>query len=178
MDTMASLRIRDKGIRSPTWSEDLRGWSSDLLQATIVLLVLSFLMAACSSAAAMPTVAAFPTSSPRAENQEPSQETVSKGAELYLANCQSCHGDQDGQGTAGGASTHNQTGHTWHHPDAQLKDWILRGKLGFGLMPDFKGKLTEPEVDVILVFIKTWWTPDQRDSQSDISRRYQEALDK
>ena len=44
-------------------------------------------------------------------------------------------------------------------------------------MPPFKDKLTEHEVDAILSYIKTWWEEGQRESQADISRRYQEALD-
>ena len=54
----------------------------------------------------------------------------------------------------------------------------MNGRIGFGQMPAFKDKLTDPELDAIVTFIKTWWTPDQRDDQADISRRYQEALDK
>ena len=54
----------------------------------------------------------------------------------------------------------------------------MNGKLGFGQMPAFQDKLTDPEVDVILTYIKTWWTPDQRDDQADISKRYQEALER
>ena len=70
--------------------------------------------------------------------------------------------------------------HTWHHPDAQLREWVLNGKLGFGSpgMPLLGDKLTEPEVDVVLAYIKAWWNEEQRESQVDISRRYQEALDK
>ena len=45
-------------------------------------------------------------------------------------------------------------------------------------MPAFKDKLAEEEVDAILVLIKTWWGPDQRETQADISRRYQQALEK
>jgi hypothetical protein len=45
-------------------------------------------------------------------------------------------------------------------------------------MPPFKDKLTELEVDAILIYIKTWWTEDQRERQADISQRYQEALDR
>ena len=118
-----------------------------------------------------------PTATPPVE--EPASSTVidGTGAELYAANCQVCHGDQQGQGGTG-APSHNQEGHTWHHPDAQLTDWIMNGKIGFGQMPAFKDKLADPELDAIMTFIKTWWTPDQRESQADISRRYQEALDK
>ena len=80
-------------------------------------------------------------------------------------------------GTTGGAPPHNKDGHTWHHPDAQLKDWILNGK-PFTLMAAFKGKLSERDADSILAFIKTWWTEEQRLSQANVSKRYQEALDK
>ncbi len=73
---------------------------------------------------------------------------------------------------------HNQTGHTWHHPDAQLKDWVINGKLGFAQMPGFKETLTESEIDETLTYIKTWWIEEQRETQADVSRRYQEALDK
>jgi mono/diheme cytochrome c family protein len=45
-------------------------------------------------------------------------------------------------------------------------------------MPPFKDVLTEEQVDTVLSYIKTWWTPDQRESQADISQRYQEALEK
>ncbi len=118
-----------------------------------------------------------PTATP--PTQEPASSTIidATGAELYAANCQVCHGDQQGQGGTG-APSHNQEGHTWHHPDAQLTDWIMNGKIGFGQMPAFKDKLTDPELGAIMTFIKTWWTPDQRDDQADISRRYQEALDR
>ncbi len=70
-------------------------------------------------------------------------------------------------------------GHTWHHPDAQLKEWILHGKPGpgFSVMPGFT-YLTKDDVEAILVLIKTWWTAEQREMQADISRRYEEAIGK
>jgi len=76
-------------------------------------------------------------------------------------------------GGTGGAPPHNHTGHTWHHPDAQLREWILNGKLGFGNpgMPALKDRVAEPELDAILTFVKTWWTAEQRASQADISQR-------
>ncbi len=96
-------------------------------------------------------------------------DTVGRGGELYVVNCQMCHGDQQGQGGIG-APPHNQGGHTWHHPDAQLKDWVMNGKLGLGQMPGFKEKLTESEIDQVLTYIKTWWTEEQREAQADVSR--------
>ena len=155
----------------------MRTSSQKCLGAGGTALALILLVAACSSPAATPTPSVSPASSPRVESPEASTEMLSTGAELYVANCQSCHGDQRGRRRRG-ASPHNEEGHTWHHPDAQLKEWVLNGKPGLGLMPRFKDRLKESEVDMILGFIKTWWTDEQRLTQADISRRYQEALDK
>jgi mono/diheme cytochrome c family protein len=41
-----------------------------------------------------------------------------RGDALYPANCQACHGSQQGEGLTAGAPPHNDIGHTWHHPDA------------------------------------------------------------
>ena len=123
---------------------------------------------------------ALPTQTTEVQKPEPPLEILAKGAELYVANCQVCHGDSNGLGGTGGAPPHNKAGHTWHHPDAQLREWVLNGKLGFRgpAMPALGDKLTEPDVDVVLAYIKAWWNEEQRESQADISRRYQEALDK
>ena len=127
-----------------------------------------------------PTREVQPTQTTAVQKPEPTPEILAKGAELYAANCQACHGDSNGVGGTGGAPPHNRAGHTWHHPDAQLREWVLNGKLGFGGpgMPALGDRLVEPEVDVVLAYIKTWWNEEQRESQADISRRYQEALDK
>ena len=42
----------------------------------------------------------------------------------------------------------------------------------------FGATLTEAQVDAILALLKTWWAPADLEVQEDISRRYQEALDK
>ncbi len=163
---MAPFSLR---MRRITLSARLRlSWFPVVVIALIVVIRLG--LSACSGGTT-PT-ATLPA-------QEPASSTLidATGAELYAANCQVCHGDQQGQGGTG-APSHNQEGHTWHHPDAQLTNWIMNGKIGFGQMPAFKDKLTDPELDAIMTFVKTWWTPDQRDGQADISRRYQEALDK
>jgi len=101
------------------------------------------------------------------------------GAKVYATSCQPCHGGRHGKGSIGRAHPHNEMGHTWHHPDAQLKEWILHGKPGpgFSVMPGF-GYLTKDDVEAILVLIKSWWTDEQRESQADISRRYDQAINK
>ena len=141
-------------------------------------------LAACSgtetsSSTPIPAIQTAPALDAAIEPERMPKEII-EGSDLYAANCQVCHGDSNGAGGRVGAPIHNERGHTWHHPDAQLRGWVLNGKLGFGSpgMPALGDKLTEPEVDAILTFIKSWWTTDQRDSQADISERYQDALDK
>lgn len=118
-----------------------------------------------------------PTTGPMTSVVQPEAEALKRGEMLYQANCLTCHGDRQGKGGSGGVPPHNEQGHTWHHPDAQLKEWVLNGRL-FGGMPAFKEKVNEQDVGAILAFIKTWWTTEQRQSQADVSSRYQEALDK
>ena len=139
-------------------------------------------LAACSgfgtpTPARTPIPVTHPAPTFRAEPASVPNENIAKRADLYAINCQECHGDLKGRGGSG-APPHNQYGHTWHHPDAQLRDWVINGKLGFSQMPAFKNTLTDPEVDAVLSYIKTSWTEDQRDTQADVSMRYQEALDK
>ena len=146
-------------------------WKSMVRGAVYVpFIVVGLGLTACSGGAA-------PTPIPQVEKPAASMDINATGAELYVAQCQSCHGDREGAGATAGAPLHDETGHTWHHPDAQLKAWIIDGKLGFGQMPAFQDKLSESEVDAILGFIKTWWTEAQRRGQADMSQRYQEALD-
>jgi len=101
---------------------------------------------------------------------------VTSGQKLYATYCMSCHGDQDSTLRFGQAPPHNSEGHTWHHADAELKKWILEGRPYN--MPAFKEHLNETDVEAILAFIKTWWGPDQRQTQAKLSAQYEEALKK
>jgi mono/diheme cytochrome c family protein len=113
------------------------------------------------------------------EEKSDLSKALARGAKMYATSCRPCHGDRYGKGSIGRAHPHNEMGHTWHHPDAQLKEWILQGKPGpeLSVMPGF-GYLTRGDVEAILVLIKTWWTDEQRESQADISRRYDQAINK
>jgi mono/diheme cytochrome c family protein len=101
--------------------------------------------------------------------------TLAKGAGLYTANCQSCHGGATGGNLKDIPPPHNANGHTWHHADQQLIDMTLNG-ISFSLeaqkMPAFKDKLTEEDVKAILAYIKTWWTEEQRKSQREVTRQW------
>jgi mono/diheme cytochrome c family protein len=92
------------------------------------------------------------------------------GREVYDANCAACHGLQ-GEGQialsvpAGQnpAPPHDSTGHTWHHPDAQLIAVTTNGGIS---MPAFGGTLSDEEIAASLAYIKTFWTEEQRLQQA------------
>jgi mono/diheme cytochrome c family protein len=101
---------------------------------------------------------------------------LERGEQLYTTNCQSCHGGATGGSMMDIPPPHNANGHTWHHPDCQLKGVIFNGSDEMGemmrrmmgvpddvpRMPAWKGVLSEEDVDAILLHIKTWWTEEQR----------------
>jgi len=124
-------------------------------------------------------VAAQPSLTLPVEEKSDLSKALAWGAKVYATSCRPCHGGRHGKGSIGRAHSHNEMGHTWHHPDAQLKEWIINGKPGpgFSVMPGFN-YLREHDVEAILAFIKTWWTDEQRESQADISRRYDQAINK
>lgn len=101
---------------------------------------------------------------------------VSQGEVLYGQHCASCHGvDLAGEPDwrsrkANGrlpAPPHDESGHTWHHPDAQL---FHITKLGVGAaaglddyqsdMPAYDDILTDAEILAVLSYIKSTW-PEQ-----------------
>ena len=109
---------------------------------------------------------------------------VSLGETLYLENCASCHGSNlEGQpdwrspGPDGRlpAPPHDETGHTWHHPDSVL---FLYTKLGGSealalqgvdfnsAMPGFGGTLSDTEIWSILAYIKSTWPDRERAIQA------------
>lgn len=106
---------------------------------------------------------------------------VTLGETLYVQNCASCHGDNlEGQPEwkkplADGslpAPPHNDSGHTWHHPDSLLLDIILRGGAAVynspainSKMPAFGDKLTPNEARAVLSYIKSYWGKDSLEFQ-------------
>jgi len=106
----------------------------------------------------------------QAQNRWYDQADIDKGATLYKQNCASCHG-QNGEGTADWKKTDangnypppplNGTAHTWHHSKKLLRSTISEGgaRLG-GLMPGFKDKLSDKEIDAVIAFFQSKW-PDE-----------------
>ena len=98
--------------------------------------------------------------------------TVALGADLYVDFCAACHGaDLQGQENwqirqANGrlpAPPHDVTGHTWHHPDAQLFQIVKFGTaalVGNGYESDMIGYgdiLTDDEIRAVMAYIKSTW---------------------
>jgi len=97
---------------------------------------------------------------------------VARGERIYAATCASCHGavlqgqpdwqTRDAEGYLP-APPHDETGHTWHHPDALLLEIVRRGTaavVGQGYqsrMPGYAGTLTEAEMREVLGYIKSTW---------------------
>lgn len=105
-------------------------------------------------------------------------DNVDIGRVLYIDHCATCHGrylegapDWQRPGPDGlfPAPPHDETGHTWHHGDGMLFDYIQRGgqavldDLGVTFtsgMPGFGDMLSEAQIEAILAFIRSTW-PEQ-----------------
>ena len=118
---------------------------------------------------------------------------VRAGRDLYVEHCASCHGaelqgqpewrspDEDGLYPA---PPHDETGHTWHHDDAMLTDYITRGgqavlddmNVAFTSgMPGFGPVLDTNEIKAILDYIKSTWPERIRATQ--VQRSQDMAID-
>lgn len=111
---------------------------------------------------------------------------VVEGAPLYAQHCASCHGaNLEGQPNwrsqlpTGGlpAPPHDETGHTWHHPDRQLFEITKFGgqalaPAGFqSNMPAFGDRLSDRQIAAILAFIRSRWPQTIQDRQRRLSER-------
>lgn len=97
------------------------------------------------------------------------------GRLLYADHCAACHGvalegapDWRRPGPDGlyPAPPHDETGHTWHHGDGMLSDYVQRGgqavldDLGVSFtsgMPGFGDILSNDEIEAILAYIRSTW---------------------
>lgn len=104
----------------------------------------------------------------------PTADPVAQGGEVYLRVCAECHG-QNAEGYANelAAPALDHSEHAWHHPDQQLRDWIKNGKLGLGRqMPALGDQLSAEEIEAVIAYLHTLWTPEQLETQQDITSRY------
>lgn len=117
--------------------------------------------------------------------QELDPRTVQRGRQVYVQNCAVCHGPNaegaqnwqqlDERGNRR-SPPHDDTGHTWRHPDSQLKEIILDGwrdpfnKTEDLTMPGWRGKLSDEEIDAVIVYFKSLWSEEHRAFQREQAR--------
>jgi mono/diheme cytochrome c family protein len=110
---------------------------------------------------------------------------VAAGEAVYRAQCASCHGaNLEGQpdwrtplptGRLP-APPHDESGHTWHHPDDVLVRIIVEGPAFYATlgvetdMPAFGEKLGYRDIAAVLAYIKSRWPADIRNRQARASR--------
>ncbi|MFP5382093.1 MAG: c-type cytochrome [Gammaproteobacteria bacterium] len=146
-------------------------------RATLLTVALGgMLLAACEkppSPAAPPTLdrlagmVAEGEPPPRA----PDAPEVARGLAVYTRHCLECHGER-GVGPAGDWRVRDADGHypppplddsahAWHHPTAVLLEMIRDGSPGGeGKMPAWRHKLSEPEMQDVVAYIKSLWSDD------------------
>ena len=112
---------------------------------------------------------------------------VKLGQNIYKNNCASCHGiNLEGQlgwqsEMADGrrlAPPHDETGHTWHHPDELLFNMTkygLEAMLGQEYpnnMPVYAGILSDGELLAVLGYIKSTWPDKIKAIHNEINQSY------
>jgi len=122
---------------------------------------------------------------PRADPRDTAK--VSAGAKIYVQHCAACHGAKlEGQPSwrvrlpSGRlpAPPHDESGHSWHHPDNVLFGITKRGLVPpyappdyQSDMPGFGGKLSDDEIWAVLAYIKSHWTSrDVLDARAEMTR--------
>lgn len=110
---------------------------------------------------------------------------VAEGQRIYDRHCAACHGrnlegqpDWQVRRTDGRfpAPPHDESGHTWHHPDKVLFDIVREGITKYAPpgyrsdMPAYRGVLSERDVWAVLAYIKSKWPPQILERQQHINR--------
>lgn len=118
---------------------------------------------------------------PASDGAKPMEE----GKKIYQQYCASCHGVQgegmpnwEEQNALGElpAPPHNAEGHTWKHSDGMLYRLISEGwrdpwnKTERLTMPAFGNTLTPQQIQLVVNYLKTLWTPEQRRHQEEESQ--------
>lgn len=116
-------------------------------------------------------------------------EYISHGKRIYQESCASCHGvNLEGQvpdwrspGADGmmPAPPHDETGHTWHHPDQVLFNITKLGvvkaanlKNYESAMPAYKDVLSDKEIIAVLSYIKSTWSEETQARHDEMNKSY------
>ena len=135
----------------------------------------------------------WPTSDRKAERDASAvtlrpgdSDLVATGGRLYSVHCASCHGaNLEGQANwrtrrPNGrlpAPPHDETGHSWHHPDKllfKLTKFGAAALAGGGYksdMPAFNEVLADEEIVAVLSYIKSRWPARIRERHDGLNSR-------
>lgn len=118
--------------------------------------------------------------------QAPDPAQLALGEKLYAQHCASCHGARlEGQPDwqkrlSNGrfpAPPHDDSGHTWHHPDDVLFAITKNGMIPpyaprdyQSDMPAFAGTLSDGEIRAVLAYIASHWSGDVRAARNEMLR--------
>ena len=116
----------------------------------------------------------------------PDPAQLALGAKLYTQHCAACHGAKlEGQPDwqrrlSNGrfpAPPHDDSGHTWHHPDDVLFAITKHGMVppyappGYQSdMPAFAGTLSDAEIRAVLAYIASQWSDEVRKARNQMLR--------
>ena len=120
-------------------------------------------------------------------SQGPDPAQLVLGEKVYVRHCAACHGAKlEGQPNwqkrlPNGrlpAPPHDESGHTWHHPDEVLFAITKNGMVapyappGYQSdMPAFGGTLSDEEIRAVLAHIESRWkTPEVLQARAEITR--------
>lgn len=134
--------------------------------------------------AALRLAGVFEMARGKADADDPSQ--IARGRIVYNEYCATCHGinleghpDWQTRQANGRlpAPPHDESGHTWHHPDDHLFEVTKHGLKNIAPpdyesdMPSYEGVLTDRQIWDVLAYIKSTWPKDIRDRQDKLNRR-------
>lgn len=109
---------------------------------------------------------------------------IESGRQVYQDSCASCHGaaaegapEWQKPNAAGElpAPPHDSTGHTWRHSDEDIAHMIINGwrdpfnRTEHLTMPALGDVLDPEEIEDLIAYLKTLWTPEQRQFQAEKS---------
>jgi len=121
------------------------------------------------------------TAPPASQADPDHAEHVALGQQVYASFCSGCHGvNLEGQPNwrqrlpMGNfpAPPHDDTGHTWHHPDQWLFEVVKFGGKHHAparyrsAMPAYQEMLSDAEIWAVLAFIKSRWPATIRAQQA------------
>ena len=142
------------------------------------------LLMACNNTADAQAPAQNENAAVLAGTQATATQQLQRGRQLYLKNCTVCHGinaegapdwrQRDAEGKFPPPPL-NGTGHAWHHPQQALMDTIKNGtqRLG-GNMPPWKDRLTDAEIESIILWFQSQWPPQLYEAWQRVDREAQQ----